>query len=376
MKLRGTYATFTWMLLAMGASTGCNTEGEATDPASAAAQDLNLVGKWPSGDIKVCFDPPVANDATLATWRAQVADIVQQEWGNAAGLTFSGWGACDTATFGTGWIWITSNVNTTTGALEGGSWGTVGYRTGGDVIAFGGNRDNPLVILHEFGHCLGFTHEIQRQDNFSAPDPNCTAPKPATPYDNDLSVSPGNTFDIGYYSNGIMNVGYCGPTVVDTFAELDTVSAQAAYGIPDQLKTVNFIDPNGVPYSKLIGRYYYSFGSELPNGRAKLVTQNSDRHILAIGSDDKVYVRWKAIGGSWSQFSPFGGGLPGETAEICHTEHSAPRPCHRKRRQGVREVVRCRPGLARFLPIRQRPAERESQGNHSQDQRSHPGDWD
>jgi hypothetical protein len=179
---------------------------------------------WPGGKVPVCFD---------ASYPTAKTDLIKQlvagSWGRAAegasSLRFTGWGVCPTNRNGMVVVVLDTSEDMKTRDIEGYSASAPTVITAGDNYGFYWNDLwYRTGVVHEFGHALGFTHELDRYD---------TGDKNTAACGNGSFVS-GNTYGTPYDPDSIMNATYprepdCQPLLRDTLSFWDVVGLRNAY---------------------------------------------------------------------------------------------------------------------------------------------------
>jgi hypothetical protein len=140
-----------------GCSGAVETEGEAGGSTQAELWSPSGTQYWPNGTVRVCFDAAFWDDAGMATWRANVRKWVTNEIGPFANVNFTDFTKC-TASPGQAWLKLQKATTSNSNAVN------MGYVTDNKIL-FGGDRDNQNVVLHEFGHKLGYAHEFDNPDS-------------------------------------------------------------------------------------------------------------------------------------------------------------------------------------------------------------------
>lgn len=192
-------------------------------------QDTRL---WPNGKVPVCWsiDPNVTGkfplmqhtDEERAAFRATVREAVDNSWARVAKIDFTGWKDCPS--------------NNPKGQVElitedsAGGLATRGYngKNATPIFYIPARRANLVgLVLHEFGHVLGFSHEMDRTD-FPNIGPGCTT-----------GVRPGNRLDTPPDPTSILaGTGYCNDN--SALSHWDIVGAQKAYGPRGQSAYLSF----------------------------------------------------------------------------------------------------------------------------------------
>src|SRR5262249_53718936 len=149
--------------------------------------------KWPNGVVPVCFQ----NTSDHPNLQATIQTVLQNNWHQAANLTFTGFGACAasgnqvTVVFapGTAGACVSQSECAPKGysciaglcdSYRGNTGGAFGHPTVTLISDDTSPNQTHFVyeILHEFGHALGFAHEQQRPDNWNGGVANQCGPAP------------------------------------------------------------------------------------------------------------------------------------------------------------------------------------------------------
>lgn len=206
-----------WPLLAVFV-VGCGAAGEdelSEDRSLAASQQAlyQAAGStlWAGGVMPVCWTPATVARADFATFSARVRRVVEDNWGRVAQIKFTGWGTCSATPNG---IYAIEMSDATANSDANGFGSFTGLRT----MRFGLDRNNDGVILHEFGHGLGFAHEMDRS-NFTS--------EPGCPHG---SATTGNPWGTPPDPASIMTYTYCASNTTPALSPWDIVGIQNAYG--------------------------------------------------------------------------------------------------------------------------------------------------
>lgn len=151
---------------------------------------------WPDGKIPTCFHPYAPSDLGSTEYEAQTARIKQLVENNyesvsGADVDFTGWDTCSSSALGSLPGTLRVAVNPDGGKNDencrwafrhcpedssyplDGCYGARGYSASVEpvILVNGacyngfGHKDWDTVVLHEFGHALGFPHETLRSDD-------------------------------------------------------------------------------------------------------------------------------------------------------------------------------------------------------------------
>jgi hypothetical protein len=265
-------------------------EDEGAEPVESIGQDLYQLGTmWPGGHVPVCWERggtiDVATNKVVGnadTLKADVRRYIENSWGRAARLRFSGWGTCGNTK---GQVAIRWDSSLPFGQTDGFGYPGSGANRRIGISQFA--NDQQYRAIHEMGHALAIAHEQERPDNW---DKNghwihCDQT------DGNVKALPGGIYrSEDYDDESIMN--YC--SNAHDLSVLDIVGIQRMYGrkpagtiLGDQNKCLDIPLTGGdfTPSSTLQMQVYDCKGTT--NQQFRRTSQSA---IYAPGFPDKSYL--------------------------------------------------------------------------------------
>lgn len=221
MKKSSLVSRLTWLVGGLslaafgGGCSGTGAEDLAPDESLGSSDDLlwspDGTSFWPNGTVRVCFDSALWAEAT---WRSNVQKWVTEEISPFATVNFTDFTECSPSP-GQDWLklkkWSQSNSN----ALA------FGY-VSDNAIMFGGDRESQNVVLHEFGHKLGFAHEFSNPSSSGCLDSSGNLIEPEALNRNNPELA------TRYDPLSIMSSTYC--QSLQTLSAWDRAGLEQVYG--------------------------------------------------------------------------------------------------------------------------------------------------
>jgi len=181
MSTRKTTTTFGALLAAASAVAACGPSGtKGNDEVQVSAPLYLAFPKWPADSdgvvrIPVCFDQNVANATThFADDVVRLRAELMKSWSAVAKIDFSGFGTCGANRNGMIVVHLVTHIDPVRGLTPAGATNPgPGYQgpNASTDIQIRVDIESPstgavpaAVVIHEFGHALGFAHEMDRPD--------------------------------------------------------------------------------------------------------------------------------------------------------------------------------------------------------------------
>jgi hypothetical protein len=277
-----------WLLGLVGLLAACDMSGYESEDVGSTEHPLFLTEpKWANGVVPVCWPAATRARSDFATRSRQVRDILNASWPSVANVEFTGWGACPSNTGGL--VVISLFTDSTTAKA------TIGYRgsTVTHKVDLGVNRPdfNGGLVPHEFGHILGFAHEMGRPDFQDDSSGSCEQ-------DNETGDTLGTPPD---RESVMASTGYCQTNRF--LSRWDIVGVRNAYGT----RAENVISTDSALYARKrsTGDIYRRSGSTwtwIGSPGGQFVGVGSTLYALTPDSD-RIY-RYEGTGTDWTQVGP------------------------------------------------------------------------
>lgn len=261
----------------------CATADEsAPDPQQAKSeQELYGLGsiatKWPDGIVTVCFE----NVNDHPELQAKIPEILGTSWSTDANITFTGFDTCSSAP--------ARRVAVSFSTQPGYRGSTSGLGFGARRIILVGDDTGPLThfryeVIHEFGHALGFAHEMKRPDNWNGTVAKQCGVSPSDADYAQYAPQPGGlTLTTTYDPNSVMN--YCNPLGYPTVLSPGDIAGARrddAYGPPPASWSANVLVQNTTTGNLKL----WTFRNKYLRSNLSLGTRSLDWQVAGTGDFD------------------------------------------------------------------------------------------